>query len=86
MRCLANFSSFLLIIFIIAGCGRNENSETKEVNPAAEGFNQTNSDAQAIAIADEVMLAMGGREAWDNTRYLCWKFFGRDELIWDKWE
>jgi len=43
------------------------------------------SDAEAMAIADEVMEAMGGRKAWDNTRYVCWSFFGRDDLVWDKW-
>ena len=89
MKRLAKISSFLLIVMLLISCGQNEkseNSESKEVNPAAEGFNLQGSDAQAIAIADEVMVAMGGREAWDNTRYVCWKFFGRDELIWDKWE
>lgn len=86
MKYLFQICSFLVISICLIGCGQNEHTETKEVNPAAAGFNLENSDAQAIAVADEVMLAMGGREAWDNTRYVCWKFFGRDALIWDKWE
>jgi hypothetical protein len=53
-------------------------------NPAAEGFNAEESDEQAIAIADEVMEAMGGRAAWDATRYIQWTFFGRRTLLWDK--
>ncbi|WKN30049.1 hypothetical protein PZB74_13865 [Porifericola rhodea] len=53
-------------------------------NPAAEGFNEKNSDPEAIKIADEVMEAMGGRAAWDETRYLRWNFFGRRTLLWDK--
>lgn len=53
-------------------------------NPAAAGFNQTGSDAKAIAIADEMMKAMGGRKAWDNTRYITWNFFGFRKLTWDK--
>ena len=54
-------------------------------NPAAEGFNETASDPKAIAIADEVMEAMGGRENYDETRYLSWNFFGFRTHVWDKW-
>jgi len=54
-------------------------------NPAAEGFNLAGSDARAIALADAVMAAQGGRAAWDETRYLSWNFFGRRQLLWDKW-
>jgi len=53
-------------------------------NPAAEGFNLEASDAEAIAVADEVMEALGGRKAWDETRYITWTFFGRRTLWWDK--
>ncbi len=42
------------------------------------------SDAKAVAIADEVMQAMGGKQAWDDTRYLSWNFFNRRKLVWDK--
>ncbi len=61
-----------------------DNTGQKETNPAAKGFNETASDPEAIAIADKVMEAMGGRTAWDNTRYLRWNFFGRRTLLWDK--
>lgn len=54
-------------------------------NPAAAGFNAEASDAKAIEIADEVMESMGGRTAWDNTRFVRWTFFGRRTLLWDKW-
>jgi len=53
-------------------------------NPPMPGFDAAGSDAKAIAIADEVMEAMGGRQAWDDTRYLTWKFFGRRTHVWDK--
>lgn len=55
-----------------------------EVNPAAPGFNAAASDARAIALADSVMAAMGGRQAWDQTRYIGWNFLGRRSLLWDK--
>lgn len=80
--------SALLLLLFLTNCGGNSTETTvaeEYGNPAAEGFNEAESDAQAIALADEVMDAMGGREAWDNTHYVCWKFFGRDALIWDKW-
>jgi hypothetical protein len=63
-----------------------ENTETvpTEVNPAAEGFDAAGSDAAAIALADEVMLAMGGRQAWDTTKAISWQFFNSRTLFWDK--
>lgn len=54
-------------------------------NPPMPNFNTEGSDVRAIEIADAVMASMGGREAWDNTRYLSWSF-GRDDQVWDKWD
>lgn len=54
-------------------------------NPPAQGFNLAGSDAKAVAIADEVMEKLGGRENWDKTRYITWRFFGRRLHVWDKW-
>ena len=53
-------------------------------NPPAPGFNEDDSDPRAIAIADEVMQAMGGRKAWDETCFLTWNFFGRRKHYWNK--
>lgn len=55
-----------------------------EENPAAEGFDAAGSDAKAIEVADDVMAALGGRKAWDDTRFITWKFFGRRLHVWDK--
>ena len=78
----------LLLIFLAAfACNQPSKAPAveapMEVNPAAEGFNP-DSDEKAIAIADEVMEAMGGRKSWDDTRYLSWNFFGVRTLLWDK--
>ena len=54
-------------------------------NPAAPGFNLAASDPEAINLADEVMERMGGRAAWDETRYVTWRFFGRRRHVWDKY-
>jgi hypothetical protein len=79
-KCIRQFSRCflpLLLLGVIPGFAQNN-------NPAAPGFNQSGSDPKAIAIADEVMAAMGGRKAWDQTRYIHWTFFGRRNLLWDK--
>ncbi|MHC5024058.1 MAG: hypothetical protein ACYTGG_09110 [Planctomycetota bacterium] len=54
------------------------------LNPSAEGFDEIGSDAKAIETADRVMAHLGGRGAWDETRYLTWSFFGRRFHLWDK--
>lgn len=53
-------------------------------NPPAPGFDLEGSDPRAIEIADRVMERLGGRDAWDATRYLTWNFFGRRTHFWDK--
>lgn len=41
-------------------------------------------EPKAGEIADKVMQALGGAEAWQETRVLTWKFFGNRFHIWDK--
>jgi hypothetical protein len=79
----------LLVTLLFAGlwngCAAPDAQPTVE-NPPAPGFKTEASDPEAIRIADEVMKAMGGRSAWDQTRYIGWNFFGSRYLIWDKTE
>jgi hypothetical protein len=75
------YSLLLLVFGFLALCFPQTASSQ---NPAAPGFNEAGSDVRAIAIADEVMLAMGGRQAWDGTRNISWNFFNRRKLMWDK--
>lgn len=70
----------ILLVFLVA-CSPKI---TPDKNPPASGFNAKGSDAKAIAIADAVMAAMGGRQAWEETRCISWTFFGRRKLSWDK--
>ena len=51
----------------------------------AEGQQPDHSDPKALATADQVMAAMGGKTNWDNTRYLRFTFFGFRTHYWDKW-
>ena len=53
-------------------------------NPAMEGFDWEGSDPAAIELADSIMVAMGGRENWDKTRFISWDFFDVRHLVWDK--
>ena len=84
--------SFICLLFasILLACNPSTPSSEEsanvfiEENPPCEGFNLEGSDEKAIQIADEVMQAMGGRKAWDDTRYITWSFFGRRDLCWDK--
>ncbi|MFD2573602.1 hypothetical protein ACFSUS_23385 [Spirosoma soli] len=56
-------------------------------NPSssAPSFDKAGSDARAVQIADQVIKAMGGRKAWDETHLISWNFFGNRRLVWDKW-
>lgn len=81
---------FFALVMCVSGCQKKGNNAPTEesgdfqVNPAAVGFDHEGSDSIAVAIADEVMFAMGGRKSWDNIRYLSWVFFGGRKHLWDK--
>lgn len=84
---------YLFLLLLLAACQPEskyeatvEAEENNDIygNPPAEGFNQSDSDPKAIALADSVMLAMGGRKTWDTTNIIQWDFFGRRKLLWDK--
>ena len=84
----------LVALFLCYGCTSpsENNTETQagkntapaEENPALPGFNESESDPKAIAIADEVMKQMGGRKAWDDLKIISWNFFGTRKLVWNK--
>lgn len=54
-------------------------------NPPAPGFDIAGSDRRAVELADRVMERLGGRLAWDQTRFVTWRFFGGRRHVWDKW-
>jgi hypothetical protein len=53
--------------------------------PAEEGFIESNSDKKALELADKLVDNLGGYDAWNNTRFVAWTFFGNYQ-IWDKKE
>lgn len=89
MKLFRNILLLTLVSFFIQSCSSGTSDEKSEameedLNYPAEGFDIEGSDPQAIVLADKVMTSMGGRKAWDNTRYLSWNFFGARKLLWDK--
>src|SRR5688572_14605489 len=72
----------LTTIILLSAC--SDPKDSNDGNGAAEGFDFANSDPAAVELADSIMVAMGGRENWDNTRYISWNFFGNRNLVWDK--
>jgi hypothetical protein len=74
--------SFVMAFIACQSSGKFVNRDMP--NTPAEGFNTEGSDPKAIAIADSVMKACGGRYAWDQTRYIRWTFFNNRTLMWDK--
>lgn len=82
-----NLRTILVLFAIVAMLSACDNqNENQRGNPAAEGFDLDNSDPAAVELADSIMVAMGGRENWNNTRFISWNFFGNRDLVWDKRE
>src|SRR3954447_18646125 len=54
---------------------------------SALAFIPTPGSAQPTAqsVAASVQQALGGKDAWDKTRYLHWPSAGRRSHWWDKW-
>ena len=80
-----------LALFFLFSCQKEKQRKLRIdpvdiLNPAQPGFNKDGSDFRAIEIADRVMLAMGGRKNWDQTRFLTWNFFGGRTHTWDRYE
>ena len=73
------------IAMLFSSCEQiNQSRSDNRDNPPAPGFDIEHSDPAAVELADSVMAAMGGRDNWDNTRFISWNFFGRRNLVWDK--
>ncbi len=82
---MTKFSLIIMAIVLVSCTVNQQEEEVADIYPAAEGFNLAGSDSTALAIADSVMIAMGGKNAYDNIHYLKWNFFGARDLVWDKY-
>lgn len=73
----------LTVLILLAAC-QTDPDDRQHLNPPSPGFDLAHSDPAAVELADSIMMAMGGRENWEKTRFISWNFFGRRNLIWDK--
>lgn len=65
------------------GCTFSSEQNNNEYVPEP-GFNLAHSDPAAVELADSIMAALGGRQSWDNVRYLSWDHDTLRSLAWDK--
>lgn len=77
---------------LVTGCGAARTvAATQPGSPA--GFDATKSDPKAVAIADEVLAAAGGADAWAKVKELRWttSIYDADKVVlkvehaWDRW-
>ena len=81
---IKQLSIYPVFLFLVLFSCEKKGANNENENPPAEGFNTEASDPAAIELADKVMAAMGGRDAWDATPVIAWNFFGVRDLIWNK--
>jgi hypothetical protein len=60
---------FALVILLAISCRTASDQSTSDT-----GFDSSKSDPEAIRIADEVMVALGGRKNYDAVKYLSFHF------------
>lgn len=71
-------NAMILVLFIFGGCSQRLGTAT------LDNLNTNPSDPRAQRIADDVMIANGGQEAWDDLTYVKWNFFGSRLHVWNK--
>ena len=58
--------------------------QDEQLSPDLLHFDATG-DTMALDLAAQVLETNGGQQAWSESRYVAWTFFGRRRLVWDKW-
>ncbi len=79
-------SILTFFLFLAFGLGYQCKNEVNEPMTQANlmAFDPEGSDPEAIRVADDVIDASGGAQAWDSLKVLKFNFFGRRWLLWDK--
>lgn len=83
--------AILAAVLVWSGCQSEQGGEATEGGREPDSkappvsTERGTADARSAEIAEEVMDAMGGARAWNDTRYLSWKFMGARQHYWDKW-
>ncbi len=86
-RRVASLLAALSLLILGAACQAADDTTSpgnETASPEAAKPPTGESDPQAIAIADQLLEAVGGRENWDNTRFITWVNHGKRLQVWDK--
>ena len=70
----------LLVLCLATSCATAPERAAEPAPSAA----RAQGDPRAIEVAERVLERLGGREAWDRTRTISWRFMGRRRHVWDK--
>lgn len=80
MNRLLLLASLALAPISFTGCATTATA----VSPGAHARGQADADPKARELAERVAKSMGGWQAWEQTRYVTWHFFGGRAHAWDK--
>jgi hypothetical protein len=85
-----SLAALVLIAAVLVSCQKTD-STTEGAAPGPErerqgaaGSAPPATDAKALAVAERVMRALGGDDAWRSTRYVSWHFFEVRRHHWDR--
>ncbi len=67
------FGFFITLVLLVAGCQKMA-SDQPASDISQKRFDPSKSDPEAVRIADEIMVALGGRENYDAVQYLSFHF------------
>ncbi len=78
-------------LLLSSACGASRTAAATQPTPAA--FDPAASDAQALEIADAMLAAIGGTEAWGQVKQIRWevKYYQNGDFkawfkhVWDRW-
>ena len=74
----------LFAVFFLCCFTHCKHIDTNKTTVKSEVVDTGTKDPKAVAIANKVMDAMGGKEKWNGLKYVSWTFFGARHLLWDK--
>ncbi|CAN5185580.1 hypothetical protein BH09BAC3_BH09BAC3_01390 [soil metagenome] len=77
-------TSILLFVLMVIMWSCQIEQKAEQSNSPKDGVDISNSDPAAIELADSIMIAVGGRENWNSTRFFSWTLSGERKIFWDK--
>jgi hypothetical protein len=91
MKRIVQMATALSLGALLSACGTPRTSAATQPTPAA--FDPAKSDPKAVAIADQVMTALGGEANWQKAHELMWfqaiivdgKIADASYHSWDRW-